>query len=455
MGLTLIEKSSGRSRKRDAKVALVLAGGAVSGGAFKVGGLKALDDFLPGRSMTDLDIYVGLSAGSMLAACLASGVTPDELLEMLQGTSEHLEELRPLDCYNPNLAEFVQRPARLLYDLVTVLPSVAHQLTTRVAELPWALAPSVRAFVARPSYARAEAVAAQLIARISATTEIPALSNYLPTGLFDNSRLERRLRRNLERIQVPNDFRAFERERKRKLYITACDVDTAKRVIFGADERTDVTISQAVQASTALPLFYKPARINGADYIDGAIRHTANIDIAIEKGADLIICYNPFRPLLNRIDGELGEDAPRSYLSDRGLKVVLSQVLRMLLHSRLRIGIQRYIADDRFRGDIVLLEPSEQDADFFEINPFAFRRRAEAIQQGFESVRRTVEQNFAKLQKVFGRYGIEMDRDAARRRADWLGTARVLESSGPPREAERPPVGRTEDQSGDVLERVA
>ena len=75
MGLTLIRKRRGPP-PRDARVALVLAGGAVSGGAFKVGGLRALDDFLVGRRVNDLDLYVGLSAGSVLAVPLAAGITP-------------------------------------------------------------------------------------------------------------------------------------------------------------------------------------------------------------------------------------------------------------------------------------------------------------------------------------------------------------------------------------------
>jgi hypothetical protein len=118
-----------------------------------------------------------------------------------------------------------------------------------------------------------------------------------------------------------------------------------------------------VQASTALPIFYKPTRINGVDYLDGGIRHTANIDIAIEKGADLIVCYNPFRPFLNRIEADDGRPryfAAGRYLSDRGLKVVMNQAFRTLLHSRLKLGLQRYLADDRFQGDIVLLEPRER-----------------------------------------------------------------------------------------------
>ena len=52
MGITIIQKSDLSVRKPNAKVALVLAGGAVTGGAFKVGGLKALDDLLVNRKTT-------------------------------------------------------------------------------------------------------------------------------------------------------------------------------------------------------------------------------------------------------------------------------------------------------------------------------------------------------------------------------------------------------------------
>ena len=62
MGLTLIRKSEGAPQKKNPRIALVLAGGAVSGGAFKVGGLKALNDFLVERKVTDMDMFVGLSA---------------------------------------------------------------------------------------------------------------------------------------------------------------------------------------------------------------------------------------------------------------------------------------------------------------------------------------------------------------------------------------------------------
>ena len=437
MGLTLIRKGDGTRPKRDPRIALVLAGGAVSGGAFKVGGLKALDDFLVGRKVSDFDLYLGLSAGSLLAVSLAAGITPDEMIKVLEGTSARMGQLRPLDFYHPNWREFLERPAKLTYDLLSYLPTVSSDLLRSLPGLPDAIGPTLRDFVKEPGYTTAEAVAMALIEHVSPKREFPSLTNHIPTGLFDNASLERWLRGNLERIGMPNDFRAFERKRGRQLYVSACDLDTAERVVFGADENAEASISQAVQASTALPLFYKPARINGVDYVDGGVRHTANIDVAIEKGADLIVCYNPFRPFLNRVDASDHSSSYFSdgrYLSDRGLKVVLNQVFRTLLHSRLKLGMQRYLADDRFQGDIVLLEPREQDAQFFALNPLAFWKRSEAVQHGFESVRRTIEQNFDQLRAVFARYGLDLNRNVARRKAERARAARGWQGAEEPAE---------------------
>jgi predicted acylesterase/phospholipase RssA len=420
VGLTLIRKSRGARPKRDPRIALVLAGGAVSGGAFKVGGLKALDDFLVGRKITDFNTYVGLSAGSILAVALASGVSPSEMIRVLEGRSRRMDQLRPTDFYNPNWREFIGRPAKLSYDLLAFLPSIGADFVRALPRLPDAVGAPLRRFASAPSYVHFEKAALALLQHVSPTREIPALTNHIPSGFFDNASLEHWLRRNLERMRMPNDFRAFKRKRNRSLYITACDLDTAERELFGPDERCDATISQAVQASTALPLFYKPARINGVDYVDGGVRHTASIDVAIDKGADLIICYNPFRPFLNRIDADGGTGpyfANGRYLSDRGLKVVLNQVFRTLLHSRLKLGLQRYLTDDRFQGDILLLEPRERDAEFFNVNPLAFWKRSDAIQHGFESVRMTLEQNFDAVSDVLSHYGLEMSRDAARKKA--------------------------------------
>ncbi|MBW1845362.1 MAG: patatin-like phospholipase family protein, partial [Deltaproteobacteria bacterium] len=213
MGLTLIRKGGNRPRKQDPVVALVLAGGAVSGGAFKVGGLKALDDFLVGRKITELDMYLGISAGALLSASLAAGITPDEMIKVLDGTSTRFDQLRPVDFYKPNFREFATRPAKFAYDVATFLPSIGIDFVRALPELPKALGPVARKFVRHPSYTQFEAVVLGLLEHVSPSRELPALTNHFPSGFFDNSSIERWLHRSLDRIRMPNDFRAFARKR--------------------------------------------------------------------------------------------------------------------------------------------------------------------------------------------------------------------------------------------------
>ena len=415
MGLTLIRKGRG-APKRDPKIALVLAGGAVSGGAFKVGGLKALDDFLVGRRTVDFDMYVGLSAGSILAVPLAAGIPPDEMVQVLEGTHARFEQLRPYEFYGPNWREFVERPSRLLYEMASYAPGVFLETARSLPELPDLLRRSGPGLFRDWTYRDFEQAALRFIDHVSPSRELPSLSDHIPSGFFDNAPLERWLRRNLDRIGIPNEFEAFLRERGRHLYLSSCNLDTAERVVFGADETHDVSISEAVQASTALPGFYRPARLNGIDYVDGGVRNTANIDLAIEKGADLVICYNPFRPFVNAGDGaNWGTEG--EHLADRGFKLVINQVFRTLLHTRLSLGLERYKNDDRFEGDILLLEPQEHDANFFALNPLAFWKRDEAMRHGFESVNATIQENFTELSEVLARYGLQLSRAAARRKA--------------------------------------
>src|SRR5436189_4937165 len=126
MGITIVQKSDLTVRKRNPRIALVLAGGAISGGGFKLGGLKAFDDFLVNRKTTDFDIYVGLSAGAFLAAPLAGGVTPPEMLRSLDGTSEDFTYLSPLDFYQLNIREFARTPLEFLVDLLGHFPNLFH-----------------------------------------------------------------------------------------------------------------------------------------------------------------------------------------------------------------------------------------------------------------------------------------------------------------------------------------
>ena len=405
MGITLIQRSEGRKLPTQPKIALVLAGGAVTGGAFKVGGLKALDEFLVSHKVTDFDIFVGLSAGAFLATSLSGGITPDEMIEALEGTSGKLDQLRPIDFYSPNIGEVIGRSAVFSARLAAYIPGLVLDLVSVLPELPARLGPILRRVLQEPTYTNLEIFLMELFQEVSPKREFPSLAALLPSGFFDNAPLERWLSANMSKVGMSNHFAQHYRESGRRLHIAAMNLDTAGRVIFGPENDQGLTISEAVQASSALPGFFKPVRRGGIDYVDGGVPRTANIDVAVEQGADLIICYNPFRPFLNRTQRE-GRTTPH-FLSNRGFSTVINQVFRTLLHSRLALSLQAYQHDARFRGDIVVIEANETDEQYFVLNPLTFWKRSDAVRHGFQAVRQTLHDSSEILQPIFERYGVE------------------------------------------------
>src|SRR3990172_12705640 len=180
MGITIIQKSDLTVRKRDSKVALVLAGGALTGGAFKLGGLKALDDFLINRKVTDFDLYVGLSAGALLGAPLAAGVPPSEMLRTLDGTSVQFSRFRPGDFYNLNAHEMLRKPAEYLLDVMTYVPRILLDFLADLPELADSVRPSLQLFRRQPSLAALQDIASPLIAALL-SRRFPLPHYYLPS----------------------------------------------------------------------------------------------------------------------------------------------------------------------------------------------------------------------------------------------------------------------------------
>jgi predicted acylesterase/phospholipase RssA len=408
MGITIIQKSTPRTRKLNPKLALVLAGGAVTGGAFNLGGLAALDDLLVNRKVVDFDIYVGLSAGALLAAPLAAGVPPSELIETLDGHGD-LGEFRLRDFYRPNLGEIFSKPIDFITDLATFVPAAIAEMLTKSPTTWQRLQEPLRACAEAPGAESLQLLVTELERGLQTTRSFPFLLNYLPSGAFDNRGLESFLRRGFATRGITNNFRSLFRERGKELYVVAVNLDTAERVVFGHDEDSALTISESVQASTALPGFYKPARIKGIDYIDGGVRRTVNIDVAIEHGADLVIAYNPFRPFNNERLAGATRGQHGSALADHGLFAVVNQVFRSLLHSRLHIGLNQYRDDPSFQGDIILIEPTDSDDTFFQMFPLDFWARRKAAEHGYLSVAGSIQAHYDTIETILRRYGIQMN----------------------------------------------
>lgn len=415
MGITIVQKSDLSKPKRDPKIALVLAGGAISGGAFKLGGLHALSCFLTNRRPSGMDIFLGLSAGAFLAAPLAAGIPTRELLYSIEGQSDRVEQLRPWDFYNPNVGEFLRRPLRFGADAVTLLPRLTAVTARFLRKNRRPMLKAAKNFVSEPNYSNMERVLAPVGEAWAREVGITGPWRYMPSGLFDNSRIEGFIRRNLESNGIPNNFRLLHLERGSSLYIGATHLDSARGVVFGHDEDSSVTISEAVQASTAIPGFFKPAKIGGQNYLDAGVRKTANISTAIRKGADLVIAYNPFRPF----DSEFAKGVGHAYrdIAESGFVAVLNQTFRTLLHTRLHLGIEKLRLDESFRGDVILIEPTETDLDFFEMSPLAFWSRAEAAHRGFDSTRENLERNYPRLLKILQSYDIDCSLEGLRQGA--------------------------------------
>ena len=78
------------------KIALALAGGGPLGAIYEIGALCALDEALEGLDFTGLHHYVGVSAGGFIAAGLANGMSPRELVQAIEKTEELIARLRAL-----------------------------------------------------------------------------------------------------------------------------------------------------------------------------------------------------------------------------------------------------------------------------------------------------------------------------------------------------------------------
>src|SRR6516225_585505 len=102
---------SGRRRKE--KLGIALAGGGPLGAIYEIGALVALEKALPGVTLTDLDVYVGVSSGAFVAAGLANGIGPSEMHAMFILDRSHHDPFEPEILLRPAFGEYAQRLMRM------------------------------------------------------------------------------------------------------------------------------------------------------------------------------------------------------------------------------------------------------------------------------------------------------------------------------------------------------
>jgi NTE family protein len=221
---------------------LVLGGGGILGEAWMSSLLAGLEqgEAFDARGCR---CYVGTSAGSIVAASLVAGVAPDAGL----GRAAEDPVAPALDF------DETGTPLRQAFDAVAALGGVA---AAPLASL--------------------------------------ALSSTVTGGAIIRRAALRRVRpgdRSLDELG-----RMIEGTGARwdgRLRIAAVELESGRRVIFGAPGAPQLPVSAAVQASCAIPGVFRPVKAGGHTYVDGGVWSPTNMDAAEVRRGDRVLCLNP------------------------------------------------------------------------------------------------------------------------------------------------------------------
>ena len=359
---------SRNGRHSEDKIALVLAGGGMTGAVYEIGALRAIDDLLVDRSVNDFDIFVGTSAGSIVASFIANGVSPADMYRAIAGEHPDLPALRREHIFSFNYREFIRRGIALPSKLsAAILEYVLSRGNSTLVDTLW------------------------------------SLTDALPSGLYDGRALERYIRESLVLANGSNDFD----ELRRELYIVATDLASGTRAVFGPQDEHQAVISEAVAASSALPIVYKPVNIGGREYVDGGLGGTASLDIAIENGATLVVCVNPLVPFDDRRLPIPEEE--RQTFTKRGLSAIASQVSRITVHAGLKYHVKQ-LRRQHPEVDIILIEPRADDQMLAFGNIMRYGERLAIARHGFEAVTLDLAQEYASYKDILARHGIPLSR---------------------------------------------
>jgi NTE family protein len=233
------------------------------------------------------------------------------------------------------------------------------------------------------------------------------LLDALPAGIFSLRHYERYLDRFLRHHGLPTRFS----EVPRQLFITANDLDSGRRAVFGDTELADVPLAKAICASSAIPLFFEPVRWNGRDFVDGAVGKIAHADLPLRRGASLVLIVNPLVPYKHDPARGSVPTPVRSvfrearHIRDKGLLGVFSQASKMSTRTKLHQGIRRYQAawpDAR----LLLVEPRDEEADHFLRNPMSMDSRRAMVEYGYRSTVALLEREGATWRAAFAREAV-------------------------------------------------
>jgi len=356
------------------KIALGLTGGGMTGAFYEIGCLAALDDFLGfDFSSTGFHIYMGVSAGASVAALLAKGIPARKVYWGLLHGSEL--EFKRGDFYVANRW--------------AILKSVLGC----IGSIPGFFIKSVRTNQ-----------------RPSPFEFMHHIEERLPPGLFALDSYQRFFSQLLQSYGKTDSFAGLSRE----LFIPATDLDLGTRRIFSNADGDQVPISNAVAASSAIPLFFRPVRIQGRDFIDGSTGRVAHIDVAIKAGATTMLIINPLLNIMNDRSSVCipGSDGKCARISEKGMSFIQDQASRIETRVRLDGEIRRAQAEFP-QVKIYRIEPSSAEVMMFLHPTMSYAEREQILRYGYTSMTSILKRRRAVIEELMQFHGLNTPDEAA------------------------------------------
>lgn len=328
---------------------LVCGGGGVLGFAWTVGALTAVTELLwPGRQ--DVDVVIGTSAGSVLAALLAAGLPVDGIRRHHQGVPLPSDPLIEWDYEQGAGGALPPRPGLLPGSLQLAWAGLRH---------PQRIRPVV------------------------------ALAGLMPRG-----------RASLAPVQAMVDgLRPHERgwPRRPRPWIVATDYRSGERVVFGLDAvdsprprehrlaRPGGTprLGEAVAASCAIPGWYAPVAIGGRPYIDGGTASNTSLDLLLD-------------PVLGERLEQVVVLAPMAATDPDRPRLPAHRVERSIRRA-ITASLRSDVAALRARDvDVLLITPSPADLTLIGANMMNSRRRTQVLDSAALSAARQIRAHYGR-----------------------------------------------------------
>src|SRR5438477_11311784 len=119
-----------RRRRRRSRTSLVLGGGGVTGGVYEIGALRALDLLAANRTVNEFDVYVGTSAWSFVASLVANGVTPEEMMRVVnQQVPTPFRDINMCTVLKPHYTDYAKALALMPLRAIGVMRELAANAT--------------------------------------------------------------------------------------------------------------------------------------------------------------------------------------------------------------------------------------------------------------------------------------------------------------------------------------